>query len=104
MLQSQKFEGGINLGKTTDLKDIRNTNDAEATSYGKYPNNVKDNPTISIPIINYDAGASPFLEIDRKVGKFTLGGIYDYATILCHNGFINDQVIRQRNTIKNVTT
>lgn len=104
LLQSQKFEGGINLGKTTDLKNIRNTNDAEATTYGKYPNNVKDNPTISIPIISYDAGASPFLEIDRKVGKFTLGGYYDYATILCHNGFINDQVIRQRNTIKNVTT
>ncbi len=104
MLQTQNFEGGINIGSTLEIKDVKKTNDYEGTATGKYPNNIKDNPKIEIPRVDYDAGASPYLDVDRKVGKFTLEGFYKYNDLLNHNGFINDQVIRQRNTIRNVTT
>ena len=104
LIQSQNFEGGINIGNTMDIAKIKATNDWENTTTKKYPNNIKDDPSIKVGPISYDAGASPYLEIDRKVGKFTLDGYYTYAELLNHNAFINDQVIRLRNTIRNVTT
>lgn len=103
LLQSQNFEGGLHLGETLDIQKVEATNDASKTATKLYPNNVKDNPLIQV-IADYDAGASPFVEINREDGKFKLNGYYTYAELLNHNAFINDQVIRQRNTLKNVTT
>ena len=101
MLQTQNFEGAINLGSSDDITNIQNSNKTNAG--GVYQKQIKDNPTYDVDQA-YPCGTAAMVELEGEIPNFKLNGSYTTTQLLWHNGFINDQVLRLRNTIKNVTT
>lgn len=101
LLQTQNFEGAIQLGSSDDIAAIEKTNPTALN--GTYQKQIKDNPEYFVDQ-KYACGCSAMVQLEGDIPEFKMNKNYTTTQILCHNGFINDQVMRLRNTVKNVTT